>query len=308
MNDLGFYTPPDIPSSVRAFDSDVRQLAVGEPGKNGSLRLAFQNDADGKTILGDQFSEAPLHVQRALYYDDSCPDLAYLYILSASGGILQGDRYRIDITMGKDSKAHITTQGATRIYHMDANSATQMINVTLEEDSYLEFIPDQIIPYSNSRFYQRMSLNVHDSATLVYSEIITPGRVAMGESFEYDVCYLKTRAANQEDVLRLVDVANLEPKSQKLASFGVLGDSTVVGSVYILTKKENVPGLYEEIRPATYLGVDVSAGASITKDGSGLLVRILGKETEAVKDIVQEVLRHARKTCAGFGFSGIRKN
>ena len=308
MNNSDFYTPPDIPSSIRAFDSDVRQLAVGKPGKNGSLRLAFQNDADGKTVLGDQFSEVPLHVQRALYYDDSCTDLAYLYIVSASGGILQGDRYRIDITMRKDSKAHITTQGATRIYHMDANSATQMINVKLEEDSYLEFIPDQIIPYSNSRFYQRMSLNVHDSATLVYSVIITPGRVAMGESFEYDVCYLKTRAVNQDDILRLVDIANMEPKRQKLASFGVLGDSTVVGSVYILTKKENVPGLYEEIRTAVSLGMDVSGGASIIKGDSGLIVRILGKETEAVKDTVLEVLRHTRETCAGFRFSGVRKN
>lgn len=308
MNEPGFYTPHDIPDSIRAFDSEVRQLAVGKPGKNGSLMLVFQNDAAGKTVLGDQFSEVPLQVQRALHYDDSCPDLAYLYIVSASGGILQGDRYRIDITMRKDSKAHITTQGATRIYHMDANSATQMINVTLEEGSYLEFIPDQIIPYSNSRFYQRMNLNVHDSATMVYSEIITPGRVAMGESFEYDVCYLKTRAVNQEDVLRLVDVANMEPKKRRLASFGILGDSTVVGSVYILTKKENIPGLYEEVRGAISMGRNLSGGTSVIKDGSGLLVRMLGNDTEAVKDMVLEVLRHVRETCAGFMFSGVRKN
>lgn len=308
MNEIDFYTPPDIPSSIKAFDSEVRQLAVGAPGKNGSLRLIFQNDADGKTILGDQFSEVPLHVQKALYYDDSWQDLAYLYIISASGGILQGDRYRIDITMKKDSKAHITTQGATRIYHMDANSATQMINVTLEEDSYLEFIPDQIIPYSRSRFYQKMSLNVHDSATLVYSEIITPGRVAMGESFEYDICYLKTRAVNQEDVLRLVDVANLEPKRQRLTSFGILGDSTVVGSVYILTKKDNVVGLHEKLKGVISVGINVYGGASIIKDNSGVYVRILGKQTEAVKDVIQKILSETRHACAGFGFSAIRKN
>lgn len=308
MDDPGFYTPPDIPSSIKVFDSEVRQLAVGKPGKNGSLRVVFQNDSDGKTILADQFSEVPLHVQRALYYDDSCPDLAYLYIVSASGGILQGDRYRIDITMKKNSKVHITTQGATRIYHMNANSATQMINVKLEEGSYLEFIPDQIIPYGSSRFYQRMSLNVHDSATLVYSEIITPGRIAMGESFEYDVCYLKTRAVNQEDVLRLVEVTNLEPKKQRLASFGILGNSTIVGSAYILTRKENVEDLHKKLRATISLGRNVSGGSSVIKDNSGLFIRILGKETEAVKDMVQKVLRDTRETCTGFRFSEIRKN
>lgn len=139
--------------------------------------------------------------------------------------------------MEKNSMAHITTQGATRIYSMNSNSATQMINVTLEENSYLEFIPDQIIPYQNSRFYQKLNLNVHNTATLVYSEIVTPGRTAMGELFEYDICYLKTKATNQENILRFIDIANLEPKKQKLTVFGILGNYTVVGSIYILTKK-----------------------------------------------------------------------
>lgn len=308
MGDPGFYAPPYIPGNIRAFDSDVRQLGVGKAGKNGALRLVFQDDGAGSTIVADQFSEVPLHAQRALHYDDSCPGLAYLYIVSASGGILQGDRYRMDITMKKGSRAHITTQGATRIYSMDANIATQMVNVTLEEDSYLEFIPDQIIPYRDSRFYQRTSLNVHDSATVVYSEVITPGRVAMGESFEYDVCHIKTRAANQEGVLRLADTANLEPKKKKLTSFGILGDSAVVGSVYVLTRKENVPGLHGKIRGVISAGGGVSGGASTTKGGSGLMVRILGNEAGAVKDTVLEIARHAREACVGFSCSGVRKS
>ena len=307
MADSDFYTPPDIPGSIRAFDSEIRQLAAGEAGKNGALRLVFRDDGAGRTVVADQFSEAPLHAQRAMHYDGPCPGMAYLYIVSTSGGILQGDRYRIDITMKKGSMAHVTTQGATRIYSMEASSATQMINVTLEEDSYLEFIPDQIIPYRCSRFYQRMNLDVHDSATVVYSEVITPGRVAMGESFEYDVCHIKTRAANQEGVLRLMDVASLEPKKLGLASFGVLGDSTVAGSVYILAKKEDVQELHGKIRGVFSGAAGVSGGASTVKDGGGLLVRVLGDGTEEVKGTVLEVVRHVRETCAGLPFSGVRK-
>ena len=308
MNGLDFYIPSDIPANIKAFDSEVKQLAVGKTGKKGYLRLVFQNDNAGKTVVGEQFSEVPLHVQRALHYDDSCLDLAYLYIVSASGGILQGDRYRIDITMKKNSMAHITTQGATRIYSMNSNSATQMINATLEENSYLEFIPDQIIPYQNSRFYQKLNLNVHDSATLVYSEIVTPGRVAMGESFEYDVCYLKTKATNQESILRFIDIANLEPKKQKLTSFGILGNHTVVGSVYILTKKQNILELYEKINTLISRNKKISAGASIMKNDTGLLVRILGCETELVKNTILEIVTSVRKTSIGALFSGIRKN
>ena len=308
MNNLEFYTPSDIPKQIRAFDSEVKQLAVGKSGKIGYLRLVFQNDNNGKTIVGEQFSQVPLHAQRALYCEDSFSNLAFLYIVSVSGGILQGDRYRIDVRLKKNSMVHITTQGATRIHSMNSNSATQMVNITLEENSYLEFIPDQIIPYRDSRFYQRMNLNVHDSATLFYSEIITPGRVAMGESFEYDVCYLKTRATNQNENLRFIDITNLEPKIQKMSSFGILGKYTIVGSVYILTKKENVFEIHDKISSLVFQNKKIIGGASIMKNDSGILVRILGNETEIVKKTIFDIARLIRKQVLNAPFSEIRKN
>ena len=288
-----------------ALDSDAVRLE--RTGKDGTLTLVFQNDSTGRTIIKSQFARTPLHVQRALHYDDLCPDLAYLYIVSASGGILQEDRYEIDITMKKDSKAHITTQGATRIYSMNTGCAIQTINVTLEENAYMEFIPDQIIPYGGSRFYQDAHLNVHDSATLVYSDIVTPGRVAMKELFEYDLCHIKTRVVNQKDRLKLTDVARLDPKKQRLASFGILGDSTVVGSVYIITEK-NVPVLCKEISEMISGMYGILGGASMIKDDGGVIVRILGCHTEHVKNAILDIARHAREKCTGFSSSEIRKS
>ena len=67
---------------------------------------------------------------------------------------------------------------------MDSNYATQIINLEVKENSYLEFLPEQLIPYKDSRYYQKINLNVDATSTLVYSEIIVPGRVAMGELFD----------------------------------------------------------------------------------------------------------------------------
>ena len=296
-----------MPDSIRSFDADVSQLAVGKAGKNGALKIIFQNDNTGRTIIGEQFSQVPLHIQRVLYYE-ACPDLAYLYVVSASGGILQGDRYRMDITVKKDAKAHMTTQGATRIYGMNSNSATQIINITLQEGAYLEFMPDQIIPYRDSRYYQRVNLDVHDTATVVYSEVVMPGRMAMGESFEYDVCYLKTKAANQNGLLRLVDIANMEPKRQKPESFGILGNNTIHGSMYILARKENVAKLYDSASRIIAGHAGVSGGASVTRNNSGLLVRMLGNDTDVTKSLMAKIARHVRKTCVDLPFPEIRKN
>jgi urease accessory protein len=217
VKNLQYFIPDDIPQEVLYYESELSQLGVGKAGKLGALNLLLEkNPKVNKTVIKEQFSKVPLFTQRALYLEESLPSMAYLYIISPSGGVLQGDRYRIDIKLAQNAIAHITTQGATRLYRMEKNFATQILNISLESKCYLEYIPDQIIPYRDSRFYQSVNLHIPDDATLIYSETIVPGRMAMGEYFDYDVCYLKTIAKSQSGTLKLVDTALLEPKKKSI--------------------------------------------------------------------------------------------
>ena len=308
MQDIDFFTPDDLPSEILAYDSEVKQLGVGSVGKLGYLSLGLKRDPhSGKTIVKEQTSQVPLLTQRALYYETELPSMAYLQIVSPSGGILQGDRYRMDISLKDNAVAHLTTQGATRLYKMDSNFATQLVNVTVDENCYLEFIPDQIIPYRNSRFYQKVSLDVHDNASMIYSEIIVPGRTAMNESFEYDICYLKILAKSQ-DKIRFVDVAMLEPKKQNLNTFGILGKQTVVGTIYIITKRDYVTELCDEINSSLQNIAKISFGASILPNDLGILVRLTGNSASDIRDAVYEVVKMTRKKILNAPFTGIRKN
>lgn len=308
MQDIDFFTPDDLPSEILAYDSEVKQLGVGSVGKLGYLSLGLKRDPhSGKTIVKEQSSQVPLLTQRALYYETELPSMAYLQIVSPSGGILQGDRYRMDISLKDNAVAHLTTQGATRLYKMDSNFATQLVNVTVDENCYLEFIPDQIIPYRNSRFYQKVSLDVHDNASMIYSEIIVPGRTAMNESFEYDICYLKILAKSQ-DKIRFVDVAMLEPKKQNLNTFGILGKQTVVGTIYIITKRDYVTELCDEINSSLQNMAKISFGASILPNDLGILVRLTGNSASDIRDAVYEVVKMTRKKILNAPFTGIRKN
>ena len=173
--------------------------------------------------------------------------MAYVYIVSPSGGILQGDRYQIDIQLGNNTFAHVTTQGATRIYKMETNYASQTIKINVDEESYFEYIPDQIIPFRNSRFYQEVHLDVHDNATMIYSEVIVPGRVASGEAFNYDICYLKTVGRNQLGKTRFIDTVKLEPRTENLRAKSNLGNLHVVGTIYIVTKEGYINDLNHQI-------------------------------------------------------------
>src|SRR5919202_2533295 len=235
--ELEYYTPKHVPPEVLAYGSNLAQLGVGKAGKIGALVLRLEQDSSTrKTSVKKQYSRVPLYAQRALYLEEALSNMAYMYIISPSGGVLQGDRYRMDITLRNHAFAHITTQGATRIYRMERNYATQVVNIDVGEDCYFEYVPDQVIPYRDSRFYQEANLRVHDNATLLYSEIITPGRVASGEYFCYDICYMKAIAKDQNDTTKLIDVAMLEPKKRDMSVFGVLSNYDVVGTMYIFTK------------------------------------------------------------------------
>ncbi len=289
MTDLKFCFPEDVPSQFASFDGKISQMDVGKTGKIGFLKLTLG------FVITEQRSCVPLYVQRALYYDESIPSMAHVFVLSPSGGVLQGDRYRTDIELKNGAMSHITTQGATRIYKMNSNYATQMINLNVGKDCYLEFLPEQLIPYKNSRYYQKATFKVDDSATLVYSETIVPGRVAMGELFDYDVCCLKTLCYDDKQEMKFHDNCILEPKKQTMNSLGIFGNRTVLSMMYVVTKKECVEELYEIINQIFKDNDEIIGGASILPNNSGLSVRILSNSSEVNKITVYNIAQIIRK-------------
>ena len=291
---LEYCTPSDIPQEISRFEANVAQMDVGKSGKIGYLQLEMQNDSQKqKTVITKQKTQVPLYVQKALHYDLDYPSMAHLFVLSPSGGILQGDRYRMDVELKNNAISHITTQGATRIYKMESNYATHLVSLKLRNNSYLEFIPEQIIPYKNSRFYQKTLLDVDDSSTVVYSETIVPGRIAMGEMFDFDVCYLKTEGTINEKT-QFRDSSLMIPKEQKIQSLSMFYDKTILTSVYLLTKKPTgtinhmINDMFSDMN-------DIVAGSSLLPHDSGLGIRILGNSSEEQKTIIYEMLKIIRK-------------
>jgi urease accessory protein len=306
--DLSFCTPKDIPYEILEYDTQLEQLTVGTSGKLGILQLSLEKDNfNNKTSIKNQFYKTPLCIKRALYIEETCPEMAYIYIISPSGGILQGDRYRTDITLKNYAKSHITTQSATRIYKMNKNFGTQIINLDVAENCYLEYIPDQIIPFRNSKYYQVSNIKVHDTATCVYSEIITPGRVASNESFEYDICYMKVKAVNHIGKIRFIDIAKLEPKKENITSFGIMNGYDILGNIYILIPPDQTMFIKNEINVFLNNLNNVIGGCTKLPDDGGLLVRLLGQFVFDVRNTIYSIIEIIRKRILNVSFSGIRK-
>ena len=295
-------------SEILQHNEEIKQLGVGKSGKTGKLKIVLDIESiSGRTIIKEKESVFPLSVKKEMYYDQFQPKMTHVYIVSSSGGILQGDKYMIDIILEKNALAHITTQGATRVYGMNVSNAIQVVNVSLDDGAYLEFIPDQIIPYKNSRFYQEINFKVHDNATMIYSEIISPGRIGMGEIFDYEICYLRSIGKNHKDELRFTDYTKIEPKKMNLHDFGVLGQKQITATVYILAKRNDIEKIIQTLENEIKNSSEIEFGWSTMTKENGILLRILGNTTRDVIRLVYDITKIVRKTILNSDFHEIRK-
>ena len=301
-----YYTPVNIPSEISQYNLEVPTLNIGHAGKVGLLVLVLENK-EGKTTLVENYHKVPLQVQKALYIDENMPHMPYIYIMSPSGGILQGDRMRIDIHGHENTVFHITTQAATKIYRMEKNYATQILNITLDKGSYAEFLPDMIIPYRDSRFYQEVNLKIHEDATCLYSEILLPGRVTYGESFLYEIFYSRFQATNLSGNLRCLDNMVFSPKTSNLRSRGILGDWEIAANIYLLTKKVESKILNTEIERTIQKADNIYFASTILPHSDGIIIRILGRKSNDVDIVCKQIWNIIRVKLHGKPAPDLRK-
>lgn len=261
-------------------------------GRQGMLRLVLNGGK--KTTISEQFIQAPYHIQRAIHCDDTMQDMAHLYMMSSSGGILGNDSHAIRATLKDKARARLMTQGATRIYDTQDGTATQDISITLEQDSYLEFLPDITIPYKNSRYEQSVDIVCHPSATMIYAETLSPGRRAFGESFDYTLYKNVVSAKSDEGAWLLHDAARIEPARRSVQKYGIMGLYDTLCTVYILAPGSIVPRMYYGVNDAIRHQNDILGGASIIHDKAGIIVRMLSNKTETIQRVIDRIVHVVR--------------
>ena len=301
-----WYTPPDLPPEVRAFDTPVAHLGVGSAGKVGLLDLGLAPVA-GATRVVRQYQQMPLYLYYPIYLDPGRPDMAFLYLLQGGDGMLQGDRYRLDVACAPGAAVHVTTQAASKIYRMEHNFASQMVNLGVGAGAYLEYLPDPVIPFRDARFYQRLRLTIDPTASAILGEILLPGRVARGEAHAYTLYYTDLEAAAPDGTLLFADRIVLAPGAAPPRSPGRLGSHDVLATLYVATRQVPPSDLVGALRAALAAEDAVLAGVSELPNGSGAVARLLGPSSLPVKRAVRLAWDAARLLLIGVPAPDLRK-
>ncbi|MBQ1253782.1 MAG: urease accessory protein UreD [Alistipes sp.] len=266
-------------------------------GKRGELRMGFELDGNGRSILRDLYRKAPLIVQQALYFDEQMPNLPCVYILSSGGPVVEGDSFEQHITLRRNSSAHISTGAATKVAQMRGGEARLRQRIELHEGAYLEYLPEAVIPCRRACYEVDTEIVAHHSAVLFYSEIYMSGRRYSGERFCYWRLALHTRVERADGEVVYVDNMQIEPQSEELNLKGVMHDYEVFASVLILAPRNVVLALREQLQP--FMRKDMALGVNLLPFDAGLGCRILAMERASAKSEIRRICSLLRQKVKG---------
>lgn len=266
-------------------------------GKYGVLEMSFEADSTGRSILRQLHREVPIIVQQALYFDEQLPLLPCVYILSSGGPHLDGDRYRIAIEVGERAMAHISTGAATIIAPMEQGRAERRASITLDEEAYLEWLPQALIPTTDSRYAAYTEFTIAPSATLFYSEVVACGRLHRGERFTYtelELCEVVCRPTGE--VIARGGV-RISPSENSPEGWAFMGSYTHFGSIMVVTPKEVTATLRTLLTPV--MERDLRISVAELRDGCGFSLRLLGNSSEQLLGEIRRVCSLLRQEVKG---------
>ena len=145
------------------------------------LDLQYRRDGDRTTALDRH--EGPLRVLQRLYPEG--PGICHHIVVHPPGGVVGGDVLELQARLAPGSHALITTPGATRFYRSDGPEALQSVQVRMDADTRLEWLPMETIAYRGCRARSRVQLDLAPGAETLGWDVLALGLPAGRELFDH---------------------------------------------------------------------------------------------------------------------------
>lgn len=153
-------------------------------------------------------------------------------IINTGGGIAGGDKVHQNILVEDKAKLTVTSQASERVYR-SANGATATVDIDLklEEESHLNWLPQETILFNNHRFKRRIEADIGTSAELLIAETVIFGRTAMGETITngfFSDCWRIRRGGKLAFAENILLTGNAFENLSKKALAGVSSTATTL--------------------------------------------------------------------------------
>jgi len=291
------------PAFAEYAEEPLAQAPAGGPGKRGLLEATFAREADGPTRLVRDRVRVPYH-HTGTIGGDPAPALATLLVQEPTGGLAQGDRHRLAVEAGPGARAHVTTQGATKVHSMRANYAHLDVSLLAAAGSHLEYLPGPTIVNEDARCLGTTHVEVADDAVVILADVLVPDGLSDHEPFGFDH-YHATVEAERDGRLVCADAVDLRPGDPRDPA--TVGEFAVVGSLYVFAPAVPLEALVETVADRLGALEAVHAGVSTLPEDAGAIVRILGHRETDVSAAVRAAWDETRRRTLGVGAPADRR-
>lgn len=276
-------------------------MRIAEPASRGpQVVLRFSRAGDGRTFLSRQYVAYPFHITRVLRLDRTAPDMATVYLQSASPGLLQGDRVAIDIRVAPGAIAHVTTPSATKIHDMAGGGASQAVELRIADGAHLDWLPGTTVLFPRARLDASLHLGLGTGATAVLVDAFLchdPARAALSALGHY---VSETRIESADGRLLALDRMCFEGLAASAATRSAVATILALGAV-------PADPLIEALRAAVAGLPGCYAGASALPNGAGAVMRILATGGDTLRSGVTAAWRAAHLALTGRSLEERRK-
>lgn len=250
--------------------------------------LALRFSARGeKTILAERRRHGPLAIQRPFYPEGG---VCHAYILHPPGGVVGGDQLTIDLQVGADSHALLTTPGATKFYRSGGQRAHQQQHFTVS--GTLEWLPHENIFFPGANSQLSTHIHLEQDARYIGWEIQCLGRPVISECFKHGNLTFTTHLHRDEKPL-FIDRLSINGE-QDLHGVAGLRSQPVMATLLATPANQDVLELVQPLCEA-----ELKQGyAGVTLMNDVLLVRYLGNSTAEAHHLLRTIWQTIRPLVA----------
>ena len=271
------------------------------------LDLSFRQHPDRGTYLDRRVFRWPFTLSRGFRLDQVPSGMLTLILQTVSGAIQADDALLQRIRVGQGAAAHITTQGATMVYRAPAGMcATDSVELEVENDSVIEYLPEPRILFPDSNLSQRVRLRIAPSGIAVLSDaFVLHDPAGQGRPFRRYTSELVIERPEGDVVLRdCVDLNAMPPRRGRRAPYVAHGMLLVVAPLPSLALNALCKGLEAQVGN----GGGVYAAASTLPQEVGVGLRVVATDGQCLRAALTAAWFTARQHLFGCDPEPRRKN
>lgn len=145
------------------------------------LRLRYAA-VNGKTTLVHQHHTGPLMVQKPFYPEG--PGVCHTYLIHPPGGVVAGDKLKLEIDADNGAHAVVTTPAAGKFYRSTGARAAQINHFHVAAGTTLEWLPQETIVYNQANASMQTTVELATGARFIGWEMICLGLPASKQPFD----------------------------------------------------------------------------------------------------------------------------